>query len=336
MGEVNALAVLEVLDREGQVRQSHRVAAWPVRIGRALDNDLSISDPHVAAHHAVIDHDGGDLVLQALDTHNGVQIGGRRLRAGERESLRDDGTPLELTAGRTRLRLRLAGEALAAELPLAASATWLRRIGPTLAAGAGLALALAFTTWLDSDPDTFARALGAATLTTVMGAAAWVAMWALLSKTFTRQTHADWHLKVFLFSSLAWLLIGVVPDLLAFSLSWTWAGDFGFLLGYAVGAAALYFHLSAVEPGRLKLMRGVAVLAFIGGVGLTLWSNQQRSDRLGAELYMGHLFPPALRVAKAVPVDRFVGGMTSLQPVLDGKAKEAPLADGGTGGSDEE
>jgi len=339
MGEVSSpevLAVLEVLDREGQVRQSHRVTAWPVRIGRALDNDLSLPDPHVAAHHALIDHDESGLVLQALQTHNGVQVGRRRLRDGERELLRDDGAPVELTAGRTHLRLRRAGEALPPELPLAAAATWLRRVGPTLAAGTGLALALAFSTWLDSDPDTFARALGAAALTAVMGAALWVALWALLSKTFTRQTHADWHLKVFLIASLSWVVIAVVPDLLAFSLSWPWAGDFGFVLGYAVGAAALYFHLTAVEPGRLRLMRGVAVMAFIGGVGLTLWSNHQRSNRLGAELYMSHLFPPALRVAKPVPADRFVEGLAALQPVLDAKAKEAPQSDGGSGGSDEE
>lgn len=335
MGEVSALAVIEVLDRDGLVRQSLRVAAWPVRIGRALDNDLSLGDPHVAPHHFVLDMDAQGLSLQVLDTRNGVQLGTRRVRAGERAVLRDDGAPLELTAGRTRLRLRRAGESLDPELPLAAAATRMRRIGPALAAGCALALALAFNTWLDSDPDTFARALGAAALTALMGASIWVALWSLLSKTFTRQTHADWHLKVFLIASLAWLLVGVVPELLAFSLSWPVAGDFGFIAGYAVGAAALYFHLLAVEPARPKLMRSVAVLAFIGGVGLTLWSNVQRTDRLGAELYMSHLFPPALRVARPVPSDRFIQGLAELQPVLDKKAKEAPLG-GGSGGSDDD
>ena len=36
------------------------------------------------------------------------------------------------------------------------------------------------------------------------------------SKTFTRQTHADWHLKVFLLASLAWVVIAVVPLVYAF------------------------------------------------------------------------------------------------------------------------
>ena len=101
-------------------------------------------------------------------------------------------------------------------------------------------------------------------------------------------------------------------------------------------AAALKSTSTAALTARLRLMRGVAVLAFVGGVGLTLWSNHQRTDRLGAELYMSHLFPPALRVARPVPADRFVEGLAALQPVLDAKAKEAPLSDGGTGGSDEE
>ena len=329
------LAVIEVLDRDGQVRQSQRVLAWPLRIGRALDNDLTLPDPHVAPHHCLLDMDAQGLMLQALDTANGVQLGKQRVRAGERAPLPDDGAPLELVAGRTRLRLRRAGESLAPELPLEAVAPRTRRFGPTLAAGAALALALGFVTWLDSDPDTFARALGAAALTAVMGAAIWIALWSLLSKTFTRQTASGWHLKVFLFGSLAWMAAGTLPELLAFALSWPALADFGFIAGHAVAAATLYFHLLAVEPARPRLMRGVAIAALAGGIGLTLWSNQQRSDRLGSDLYLSNLYPPALRLARPVPADRFVDGLAALQPVLDKKAKEAPSGDGG-GNIDEE
>ena len=42
---MGALALLEVLDRDGQVRQSYPVLEWPLRIGRALDNDVILSDP---------------------------------------------------------------------------------------------------------------------------------------------------------------------------------------------------------------------------------------------------------------------------------------------------
>ncbi|HNJ83004.1 MAG TPA: FHA domain-containing protein, partial [Piscinibacter sp.] len=99
MSESAALAIVELLDRDGQVRQSQRVLAWPLRIGRALDNELSLGDVHVAPHHCVIDVDDQGLVLQALQTANGVQLGARELRAGERASLPDDGQAVELLAG---------------------------------------------------------------------------------------------------------------------------------------------------------------------------------------------------------------------------------------------
>jgi len=49
------LALLEVVDRDGLVRQAWRIEHWPVSIGRALDNTVVLSDPHVAAHHATLD-----------------------------------------------------------------------------------------------------------------------------------------------------------------------------------------------------------------------------------------------------------------------------------------
>lgn len=329
MSESAPLAIVDVLDRDGQVRQSQRVSAWPLRIGRALDNELSLGDAHVAPHHCVIDIDAQGLALQALQTANGVQVGARHVRAGEREALPDDGAAIELVAGRTRLRLRRPGDSLAPEVPLAAAATLLRRGAPTLLAGAGLALALSFETWLHSDPDVFLRSLGSTALTTLMGAAIWIALWSLLSKLFTRQTHAGWHLKVFLVSSLAWLVVSALPGAIAFALSWPWVSDFGFVAGYAIAAAALYFHLLGVEPARPRLMRGVAAAAFVLGVGLTLWNQQQRSDRLGSDLYLSSLQPPALRLARPVPAERFVDGLATLQPLLDKKAKEEPSAENG-------
>ena len=78
-------ALIEVLDRDGQIRQSQGVTRWPLRVGRALDNDLVLSDPHVAAHHLHIDaSDAGRLQLHVDDTRNGVQLGAKqRLQQGE-------------------------------------------------------------------------------------------------------------------------------------------------------------------------------------------------------------------------------------------------------------
>jgi hypothetical protein len=332
---MGALALLEVLDRDGQVRQSYRVLEWPLRIGRALDNDVVLSDPHVAPRHMSIALDEhGDLAVHVADTRNGVLLGSTRLRAGQGAVLAHDGEPVGLGAGRTRLRLRLPGQVLAAEIPLAPTATVARRTLGVGAAALVLAFGLLFATYLATDPDGYARAAGSTLLSGAVGAAIWCGAWALLSKTFTRQAHFGWHLRVFLCASVALLVTNSLPALLAFAFSWPWLTDFSFVADIAVGAAALYFHLLAVEPARHRVLKWAAVTCALVGVALTLWFNVQRSDLFGTELYMNHLFPPAWRLARPVTTDAFIDTLTPLKATLDAKAKEPGRS--GDGGSDEE
>jgi len=351
MGQAAALAVLdaplalvEAIDRDGLVRQAWRVERWPVSIGRALDNTVVLSDPHVAAHHASVDlvHDddsgAATISVAAGETRNGVVVGREHLGAGATKRIADDGRDLELYIGRVVLRLRLPGHALVPEQAMtpvvAAEKRWL----PTLALGvAVLALVLA-NTWIDSDPEGLSRSLGAMFLTTIAGGAIWCGLWSLLSKTFTRQSHFGWHVRVFVTASLVTLVLAVLPPLLAFAFSWPWVTDFSFIAVYATVAAAIYFHLLAVEPGRERLMRGVAATGFVVGVALSLWFNVQRTGRPGEELYMNHLFVPQLRVAKPKPVDDFIQGLAPMQAILDRKAKEQSGGeiDPRNGGDDEE
>jgi len=53
----------------------------------------------------------------------------------------------------------------------------------------------------------------------------------------------------------------------------------------------------------------------------------QRSDQFGDELYMNHLFPPALRLARPVTTDALVDGLAPLKATLDRKAKEPGRGD---------
>jgi pSer/pThr/pTyr-binding forkhead associated (FHA) protein len=115
------LALVEVLDRDGQVRQTLAVQSWPVAIGRAIDNDLVLADPHVAAHHLRLVAAGDDATpaIEVGATLNGVVLGTHRLRAGTSAALPPAGAAPVLAVGRTRLRVRLPGHALDAELPVA-------------------------------------------------------------------------------------------------------------------------------------------------------------------------------------------------------------------------
>jgi len=322
-------ALLEVIDRDGHVRQVWTLRQWPARIGRALDNDVVLTDPHVAPHHFRLDHPADNvLVLETGETVNGVTIGMRRVAAGSRTELapESDGS-IDVVAGRTRLRLRLAESPLAPELPLATHAVRRLQLLPTLVLAAVLLAGVAFATYLDSDPDNFGRSIGNTLLAGITVAALWCGAWALLSKTITRQGHFGWHLRVFVIGALALLGLTAVPGLFAFALSWPWLTSYAFIGTFAVGAAALYYHLLGVEPARPRRLRWVVAAGALAGIGLTMWFNQQRTGRLGDELYMTHLYPPGMRLVRPVPADRFIDGLAPLHATLDKKAREPATSD---------
>lgn len=332
---MGALAVLEVLDRDGQVRQSFGVTNWPLSLGRALDNDIVLSDPHLAPRHLRIERNEHTLVIRVGECINGVTLGMRRWRAGEQIELAADGAVPEFAAGRTRLRLRLAGHALAAELPIMVAPARGRRLGLLFIAAAMVLSGLLFSTYLDTDPDGFGRGVAGMLLASVAGVALWCGLWALLSKTFTRQGRFGWHLRVFLLASLALMVVDALPKLIAYAFSWPAIDNFAFVASFAVGATGLYFHLLGVEPTRPRLMRWVALTTWVVGITMSFWFNQQRNDHFGEELYMSSLFLPSMRLAQPMTVDRFVDGLKPLQAVLDKKAKEPPFGSG-SGGRDED
>ncbi len=63
----------------------------PTRIGRALDNDIVVSDASVSRHHACIEYLNGGFVLRDLGSQNGTWVGGQRVTEtplGHGDSLR--------------------------------------------------------------------------------------------------------------------------------------------------------------------------------------------------------------------------------------------------------
>ena len=323
------LALLEALDRDGMVRQAWRIERWPVRIGRALDNDVVLTEPHVAPHHATIDlvpaaEEGvaASLVVTAGTTNNGVNVGRQRIAGGAALTFADTGRDVDLHIGRNALRLRLPGHTLAPELTLAPMLSREIRWLPTLGLAVASLVLMLFNTYIDNDPDGLGREIGKAVLGALLVGAIWCGFWALLSKIFARQSSFGWHVRVLVVASLVFLVLGTLPPLLAFAFSWPWATDFAFVLVIAAVATTVYFHLLAVEPGRERLMRAVAVTGFAVGVGLQLWFNVQRTGRPGEELYMNHLFAPQLRLAHPVPVASFIDKLGPMQAILDKKAKE--------------
>lgn len=91
--------ILEIQTRS--LNQYHRLTQFPVRIGRALDNDIILSDPTVSAYHLEIHQDGDGLVLRNISTENGSRLNNATLQE-QRVTL---DSPLALRLGNRKARL---------------------------------------------------------------------------------------------------------------------------------------------------------------------------------------------------------------------------------------
>ena len=312
------LGMVELLDRDGGV--AHRVpfTGWPVTLGRALDCDVVLDDPHAAAHHAAIDApaEDGRPVLRVGDTLNGVRLAGRLLAAGATAAL-PAGTVWQV--GRCSLRLRLAADPLPAELPLAKPSP--ARVRGFAAGLALLLLWLAGAHWLESDPgDPLGNYLPVLVTTPVM-LFGWCFLWALGSKVFVRHFDFPSHLRLALSVLLASLLLGTLLPLLAFATSWVALVRAGELLTLALGCGLIFGHLSIILPARRRALAAGFATMFVVGAGLKLALHEQRTDRWFDTLYLSTLGPPPLRLAAPVPTEAFIEEARSLRAPLEERAR---------------
>lgn len=312
------LGMVELLDRDGSVAHRIPITHWPVTIGRAIDCDVLLDDPHAAAHHATLRATEAGVELIAGDSANGVRLQGRSLASGAATPV-DGGTEWQI--GRSRLRLRLPGETLPAELPLSApSPVSGRRLA------AGLALLLLWVLgdhWLESDPGDPVSGYLSVLLSVPLALGIWCFLWALGSKLFTRHFDFLAHLRWALGLLLAGLVLDAVLPLLAFALSWEWLPRAGELLALALGCVLLYGHLALIVPGRRRLLMVGFTTLLVVGAGLKLALHHQRTDRWFTPLYLSSLGPPATRLAPTMTPQQFVDEARKLREPLEQRAREA-------------
>lgn len=308
---MNPQYFVEILSRAGDVLERHPVAALPIRIGRAYDNHIIVSDPHVAAHHARVDQaQNGGLILRDLDTRNGLVYKRKRLR----EVALDGDTIVRV--GHTSLRVRARNHAVAAELADSTNHLW----EGWLPAMIGLLLMAAqalFSQWLGQtqkvEPLTYlvqvATQLGILLL--------WSGAWALTNRLFSGQARFGRHVFIAaggMVVSEAWYLVSIY---LANAFSLEFFTRYNNHFDIAIFATMLFFHLATISPRHSKRIFLIMFLLALVGSCLSLVNNYQRHDRLVNELYMGEILPPSVRQSRDYSLDEFINSARKLQPKLD-------------------
>jgi FHA domain len=312
------LALIELQGRDGRPQQALPVLAWPLTIGRALDNHLVIDDPFVAAHHALIaPGPDGTLQLHVGNTHNGVQLGKRHLAVGAAEPLPAGGTTL--TLGQTTLRLRLPGEVLAPERRLLPSRGW---AAPLVMAAVLVALVLVGH-WISLDPgaDTVAWLPTLTTLPVLV--ALWCGGWALASKIFQHRFEFTAHLRIVLPWLLAIELVSLLLPPIAAGLGWPALWRLVQPLQLVLVALLVRQHLVHVLPQAERRVSLAVASALVVGGAISLALTHRATDRFSRPPYMSALPLPALNWTTTVDPATLVQELEPLAQRLQRRVRQA-------------
>ena len=343
------LALVTLLDRDGRALRSVDVQAWPLTIGRALDQHIVLDDPSVAARHATLAPDeSGQLCLSVGDSVNGVRMQGQHVKAGETVPVP---TPLgasscSLQLGHTQLLLRQRSDTLAPELRLPAHLLRSAAGGPT-AGLLGLATegrrlwvvaalvmaALVLQHGLSLDPGADFTAWLPALIGLPAAVMAWCAVWALLSKLFQHRFEFLAHLHIALPGLLLIELVDALLPLAAASLGWPTLWRLTPPLRALLMAWVVYRHLALLMPHQPRRAAVAVLAATLAGGAVSLAFTQRSTDRLSAPPYMSTLPLPALDATHAVPAAQLV---QELGPLAERLRERVDKAKDDEGASDED
>ncbi len=271
--------ILEILPpaRHAEVRE-RRLLLGPLTIGRALDNDLVLDDPHVDAHHARLEHqpEGGWLLVD-LGSVNGIGVahGGRSDRV-----IVGDGAVV--TLGRTTLRVRDAASAVPPALPLHGAAREeaeaLATTGRRVFTFVGALMVSALFTYLDSSQRAVGQMLFGDIIALTMLLFVWSGIWSLAARAVRGRFDFLRHLAIA--STLVACFLVQAPALNLVRFFWpAFSGvDFvGDVLIFAILAIGVPMHLAAASH-LARAGRRTAGLIAGGLVVILIWTSRGVED----------------------------------------------------------
>lgn len=313
---------LEHIRRDGSVVARVPVATGSLRIGRALDNDLVLDDPHCAPHHALLQvTESGAVRLQDLGTKNGVHALDRRPAAAKKaELLLESGERVRL--GQTWLRVRSQAAIDAPERVLPRWPVW-----PL--AGLLFALAVGYTLlelWLDDHAERRPQYLFAFSAA-AMGLSAWSGAYALLGRLIGGVDRFFTHLCI---ASGGFLLLSAVEPLaqvLGFATGWLWPLRLEYTASALVVALVVRTHLRVADPVHWRFTRFGLALALLGFLVVPVWQRWLVDDRLTTIDTHRTLWNPVFLMAKPLNLDGIAQTTQGLRAAAD--ERNRPSARGG-------
>ena len=317
--------VVEQLHRDGSVLARVFATTDRVTIGRALDNDLVLDDPHCAPHHARLEISSDSSVrLVDLGSINGI-FKGRARATVHTIAVPDDipapsdqqTPPATFRLGNTLIRIRSRASTISPEVSLSRRAIWpLALLGLALALGNG-----AWDLWLkdtqESAPKYFYDLSAQAAVIAI-----WSAAYALFGRLISGAERFFSHLLI---ASIGYCTGAIVLDfleVLAFACSWLWPIQITQPVIVVIMALTVRFHLRLADPRHWPSLRIAVALVAVFAMLIPIAQKWVSQDRITDVQTLSTIHHPALRMAAPITVQDFGAKTGTLKARVDAARKK--------------
>ena len=306
---------LEVLDRSGNVTQRHAIAALPVSVGRAYDNDLVVADPYVCGRHLTVTLDNaGQIVAEDLDSVNGLFAAGSKQR--RHRCTLTSGEPVRF--GHSRLRYRSRSFAVAPALPDHSPGLGLGLLESPIVQFLLCAAAL-FTVWMSGYLGSVDRREVAQPLFDLIGPAGgvlvWAGLWTFAGRVMSHRVKFLSHCAIAASAILAVTVLDAGIEYVAFAFSVDEVRTaLSALMAFVVLSIMMYAHLrfsTLALPRRLRVSATVFALVAVGLI--TLRTEISDDEFATSPRYEGTLKAPQYKIARTVPSEAYFAELESLR-----------------------
>lgn len=304
--------VIQTGTRQGRVAELIRVREGSLSIGRSFENDLVLTDLHVAPRQIEIVRDGDQWRLSVLDRTNPALHNGKKIT--EESPIIQSGD--RLTIGRTRLSLFSEQHPVEDTRKLVLSSSLSREsINPLLPIVVLLLACLfdAVLTYFEGSTtlqweELFSGELLAAVLIVI-----WAGVWAIAGRIVRHQYHLGLQIiataAVFLFSSL----LGFFAEYVAYPFHSPFVDEvIGWVIFFAILALLLRLNLTvATNIQRTALASFVlAGLVVVVLYGFYFFDDPEEVQYVPA--YSAELKPPGLGYSRSSSLDEYFSELSSV------------------------
>jgi hypothetical protein len=299
--------IVEVLGRAGAPCKLHKADRFPVRIGRAFDNDLVLSDPYVSPLHLIIEMGDNGWIAVDQNSTNGTTVAKTGPIAHAVEVQSGD----QLLVGRTVLRLWSPSHLVPEALPLQPQRSLARRAVTPLLSIASICCAVAFimlTEFLDTAKQAKPLSLLANALPLCSFPFLWAGIWASAGFIVRRRSRYGLQLALANGAFVCVFLMTAFAEYIDYFTSSVGISDLVQYAGMAILATLLLYSNIRIATGVGDARR--AIISFvIGGAVVAAVAVTDRAESVenrSTPQYSRTMKPPYAKLAKSVALDKFI------------------------------